>query len=70
MKRLNLIKLKQKMLEKQKSNKDLAFELGISRSAIQRKLSGEVQFSQGELKILIQILSLSDEEVMSIFFNQ
>jgi len=69
-KRLNLIKLKQKMLEKQKSNKDLAFELGISRSAIQRKLSGEVQFSQGELKILIQILSLSDEEVMSIFFNQ
>lgn len=58
------------MLEKQKSNKDLAFELGISRSAIQRKLSGEVQFSQGELKILIQILSLSDEEVMSIFFNQ
>lgn len=69
MKNLNLIKLKQKMLEKQKSNKDLAFELGISRSAIQRKLSGEVQFSQGELKILIQILSLSDEEVMSIFFN-
>lgn len=69
MKKLNLIKLKQKMLEKQKSNKDLAFELGISRSAIQRKLSGEVQFSQGELKILIQILSLSDEEVMSIFFN-
>jgi len=66
---VNLIKLKQKMLEKQKSNKDLAFELGISRSAIQRKLAGEVQFSQGELKILIKILALSNEEVMNIFFD-
>ncbi len=66
---MNLIKLKQKMLEKQKSNKDLAFELGISRSAIQRKLAGEVQFSQGELKILIKILALSNEEVMNIFFD-
>lgn len=66
---MNLIALKQKMLEKQKRNKDIAFELGISRSAIQRKLSGEVQFSQGELKTLINILELSNEEVMSIFFK-
>lgn len=57
------------MLEVGKSNKEIAFELGISRSTIQRKLSGEVQFSQGELKVLISVLNLSSEEVMSIFFD-
>jgi len=64
-----MLALKQKMLEVGKSNKEIAFELGISRSTIQRKLSGEVQFSQGELKVLISVLNLSSEEVMSIFFD-
>lgn len=67
---MNLIALKQKMIEMNKSNKDLSFELGISRSAIQRKLSGTVQFSQGELKILIKVLNLTNEEVMNIFFGK
>ena len=67
---MNLIALKQKMIEKNKTNKDLAFELGISRSAIQRKLSGEVQFTQSELKTLILILELSTKEVMFIFFDE
>lgn len=66
---MNMLALKQKMLEVGKSNKEIAFELGISRSTIQRKLSGEVQFSQGELKVLISVLNLSSEEVMSIFFD-
>lgn len=66
---MNLIALRQKMLEQQKSNKDIAFELGISRSAIQRKLSGISEFSQGELKILINVLNLSKHEAMSIFFE-
>lgn len=69
MKNLNIVALKQKMIEMNKSNKDLSFELGISRSAIQRKLSGTVQFSQGELKILIKVLNLSKDEVMAIFFD-
>lgn len=66
---MNLIALRQKMLEKRKSNKDIAYELGISRSAIQRKLSGKTEFSQGELKILISILDLNKQEAMSIFFD-
>lgn len=67
---MNLIALKQKMIEKKKTNKDLSFELGISRSAIQRKLAGEVQFSQGELKVLIKTLELTPQEVMLIFFDR
>ena len=66
---MNLIALKQKMIEKSKTNKELAFELGISRSAMQRKLAGKTQFSQGELKVLISILNLSEAEVLFIFFD-
>lgn len=66
---LNLIKLKQKMIEMHISNKQLMFELGISRSSVQRKLSGTAEFTQGELKIIVNVLKLSSDEVMSIFFN-
>lgn len=66
---MNLIALRQKMTEKNKSNKELAFELGISRSAMQRKLSGKTQFSQSELKVLISILQLSKAEILYIFFD-
>ena len=66
---MNLIALRQKMIEKNKSNKELAFELGISRSAMQRKLSGKTQFSQSELKVLISILQLSKAEILYIFFD-
>lgn len=45
---MNLLALKQKMLEKSKSNKDIACQLEISRSAIQRKLSGESEFDRTE----------------------
>ena len=61
--------IKAKMIEKNKSNKELAFELGISRSAMQRKLSGKTQFSQSELKVLISILQLSKAEILYIFFD-
>ena len=67
---MNLIALRQKMIEKNKSNKELAFELGISRSAMQRKLSGKTQFSQSELKVLISILQLSKAEILYIFFDE
>lgn len=66
---MNLIALKQKMLEKQRSNKDLSELLDISRSATQRKLSGESEFSRAEVKTLIEVLELSNEDVMLIFFN-
>lgn len=66
---MNLIALKQKMIECKKSNKDIAKALGISRSAIQRKLAGETEFNRIEIKQLIKILLLSKEEVMTIFFK-
>lgn len=67
---LNILALKQKMLEKDKSNKEIAAQLHISRSAIQRKLAGESEFDRKEIKQLINILHLTNEEVMFIFFDE
>lgn len=67
---MNLIALRQKMIERHKSNKQLAFELGISNSAVQRKLAGQTEFSQGELKVLINVLQLSENEILRIFFDK
>lgn len=67
---LNSIALKKKMLEKQLQNKDVAEKLGISRSAVQRKLKGETEFSRVEINRLIHLLKLENKEVMEIFFDQ
>lgn len=66
---MDTIALKEKMLRRNVHNKDVAKELGISLSALQRKLKGTTQFSREELKILISYLEMSKDEVMFIFFN-
>lgn len=67
---MNILALRQKMLEKDKTNKEIAVQLHISRSAIQRKLAGETEFDCKEIKQLINILQLTNEEVMYIFFDE
>ena len=66
---MNELKLRQKMLEKHVQNKDIANELGISKSAVQRKLNGSSEFSRAGLKQLISLLNLSPNEVIAIFFK-
>lgn len=47
----------------------IAEKTGISRQALYMKLSGERSFSQGEIMALKNVLHLSDERFMEIFFN-
>ena len=47
----------------------LADKIGISRQSLHMKLNGERSFDQGEIMALKTNLRLSDEEFMSIFFN-
>jgi DNA-binding Xre family transcriptional regulator len=47
----------------------LADKIGISRQSLHMKLNGERSFDQGEIMALKTVLRLSDEEFMSIFFN-
>lgn len=48
----------------------IANQIGIGKNAFYRKMRGESQFKQSEIKSLKKILSLSDERVMSIFFAE
>ena len=42
--------------------------IGIGKNAFYRKMKGQSQFKQAEIKRLKQVLSLSDERVIEIFF--
>ena len=48
---------------------ELAEALGLSKSAISRRLSGEVAFSVDEIKRIKKILKLTEKETYSIFFD-
>jgi len=48
----------------------LADKIGISRQSLHMKLNGERSFDQGEIMAIKINLRLSDEEFMSIFFNE
>lgn len=67
---MNVIALRQKLLEKHARVKDLKVVLGISNSALQRKLSGKTEFSRCEVKKIIDYLELQNDEAMFIFFNR
>lgn len=43
--------------------------LGISHSALHRKLNGQTEFTRKEIHRTIIFLSLSANEVMDVFFN-
>lgn len=47
----------------------LADKIGISRQSLHMKLNGERTFDQGEIMAIKVNLRLSDEEFMTIFFN-
>ena len=48
---------------------DLCFDIGMSRSAWYRKISGDSEFTREEVARIARRLSLSGEEFITIFFN-
>lgn len=46
----------------------LAKELGLAPSSLSRKTNGESDFYRGEIEQIIQVLGLSGEDVLRIFF--
>jgi transcriptional regulator with XRE-family HTH domain len=45
----------------------IAQQIGVTLSTLSRKISGRAGFTQKEIKIIAQILGLSDKETCSIF---
>ena len=68
-KSLSFLKLKGK-IEKGKTLKELAKEMGVSQCTISKKINGKTEFNLKELKILIQILEIDNsKEIEEIFFK-
>lgn len=61
--------LKSELVLKHKNLKDLAVDIGISATALYRKVSGVSDFSASEIKKISSVLSLSNEKIIDIFFN-
>lgn len=64
---LNAQKLKGKMVEKGKSVESVSAEMGINPATFYRKLKNN-SFEIGEAEKLVNILSLTSEETITIFF--
>lgn len=64
---MNTRKLKALMILKGVKMSDLASKLGISRSALYRKIKGTSEFTQSEISNIIYLLDISNP--IEIFFN-
>lgn len=60
--------LKARMVEKDKSNEEVAAALGIDSSTFSKKLNGISEFKRTEIQIIRSFLNLSVEESEAIFF--
>ena len=63
---MNKTLLEEKMKEKGKSISDMCLMLGISRSAFYRKRNGISEFTQNEIRKIVDFLEL--DSPMDIFF--
>ena len=61
--------LKQKIDERGLKIKYLAKELNLSYEAMCRKVKGENEFKASEMRKLADILDMSNDDIVSIFFT-
>lgn len=65
---MNTAALKAQMVLKSQKMGDLSKAIGISKSALYRRMCGKANFNRDEIQKIIRALDLSDETAMSIFF--
>ena len=61
--------LKSKLSLKEKTQKDLAKALGLSKVSVSKKVNGVLRFSLPEVKKVKDYLDLTNDEVVEIFIN-
>lgn len=62
-------KIKSKLILLGKSVLWLANKLSISKASLYNKLNGKTRFTLDEVRIITDVLELTDEEVIDIFFD-
>lgn len=69
--RVNINKLKEKIIENNTTQEGLAEQMGINRSTFYRKIKDDgSKFTVYELYQMVEILKLSSEEVVEIFLSE
>ena len=63
-------RLKGMILYKDKTEAEIAAKLGISKRAMTDRITGRVEFTASEIKIIAQILELTYSEINHIFFDE
>lgn len=69
--KVNVLKLKGKIIEANTTQEGLADDIGIDRSTFYRKIKAEGKaFTIGEMHSIVDALGLSREEAIEIFLNK
>ena len=66
---MKLNKLKAKMVEKEKEQKELVKILGLSYVSISQKFNGKIKFKAEEIAKIKDFLNLTNDEVVEIFLS-
>lgn len=66
---MNLLLLKSKMVEKGITDQELSSLLGINQATLFRKKNGTSDFYRNEIKIIKEVLDLTDRDIDLIFFG-
>lgn len=67
---MNKYKLLYRIKECGKTADSFSKEIGMSRSTFSKKCNGKSEFTQSEICKAAQLLELSSDDVVDIFFNQ
>lgn len=67
---MNTLALKAEIVKNGLTVEKLGNKIGISKSAINRKITGKTEFKLGEIKKIISILKLNRETTDEIFFKE
>lgn len=62
-------KLKQRIKYKGFNYKTLAIRLNIRQYTLEKKLNGNIEFTQNEIRRIIMVLDISKEEIGEYFFT-
>ncbi len=65
----NMQKLKGKIIEKGFSQETLAIAINMNKATLNRKLQNGEKFTVGEANKIVQVLGLTYQEAMEIFFT-
>ena len=62
--------LKMEMVRREVSVPKLAEQIGISKKTLYSRLRGDTSFTQSEIVKISDVLSLDNQQMLSIFFTQ